>query len=126
MEEIDQVMAFIRTLLNNSQLEPSDIGVISPYRLQCEFIRIICERNGFKDITVGTAEKFQGLERKVIIASTVSSRNESLGSFVSDPQVNFFELSTCSVCFPTYCWTCFVSLDRTAVEKNVMPCLAQV
>lgn len=73
-------------------MKPSDIGVLSPYRLQCEFIRLTCKRNGFQSITVGTAEKFQGQERKVIIASTVCSRNETLGSFVSDPQVkNIFK-----------------------------------
>lgn len=88
MEEIHEVMAFIRTLLHdNDQLKQSDIGVISPYRLQCEFIKLTCKQNGFKEITVGTAETFQGQERKVIIASTVCSRNEALGSFVSDPQV---------------------------------------
>lgn len=81
-------MAYIRTLLsNNNKLKQSDIGVISPYRLQCKFIELTCKKNGFKNITVGTAEKFQGQERKIIIASTVSSRNEILGSFVSDPQV---------------------------------------
>ncbi len=81
-------MAYIRTLLNanNNQLKQSDVGVISPYRLQCEFIRLTCKRHGFPDITVGTAEKFQGQERKVIIASTVCSRDGALGSFVSDPQ----------------------------------------
>lgn len=88
MEEIVEVMSFIRNLLDNAHhLKPSDIGIISPYRLQCEFIHLTCKRNGFHDITVGTAEKFQGQERKIIIASTVSSGKKFLGSFVSDPQV---------------------------------------
>lgn len=87
-KELTEVMAYIKALLTgDNQLKQSDIGVISPYRLQCEYIRLTCERKGFKDITVGTAEKFQGQERKVIIVSTVCSNNESLNVFVSDPQV---------------------------------------
>lgn len=99
VEEIVEVMAYVRTLLNNNnQLKQSDIGVISPYRLQCEFIQLTCKQQSFHDITVGTAEKFQGQERKVIIASTVCSRNEELGSFVSDPQVSFHNSTSRTYC----------------------------
>lgn len=80
-------MAFVNKLLGTKRLKQSDIGIVSPYRLQCEMIRITCKSNGLEQITVGSAETYQGQERKVIIASTVSSKNESLSSFVSDPQV---------------------------------------
>ncbi|KAJ6648016.1 putative helicase mov-10-B.1, partial [Pseudolycoriella hygida] len=88
VEEINEVMGFIRTILNsNERVKQSDIGVISPYKLQCEFLRLLCKRDGFHEITVGTAEKFQGQERKIIIASTVCSSKEAPSSFVSDPQI---------------------------------------
>lgn len=73
--------------MGSGHLRQSDIGIVSPYRLQCEMIRMTFKSQGLEQITVGTAETFQGQERKVIIASTVSSQNESLSSFVSDPQV---------------------------------------
>lgn len=88
MEEIVEVMSFIRNLLDDAHdLQQSDIGIISPYRLQCEFIHLTCKKHGFHDITVGTVEKFQGQERKIIIASTVCSSEDELGCFVSDAQV---------------------------------------
>lgn len=46
----------------------------------------MCQREGINDITVGTAEIFQGKEKPVIILSTVRSAGE-LG-FVSDPRVS--------------------------------------
>lgn len=95
VEEVVEVTEFVRKLLQDgSDLRQSDIGVVSPYRLQCEMIRVTLKQYGLSGVTVGTAETFQGQERKVIIASTVSSRNESLGSFVSDPQV--------IICFGTF------------------------
>lgn len=88
VEEIVEIMHFVRKLLNDdSKIQQRDIGIISPYRLQCEMIRVTLKSNGFDEITVGTAEKFQGQERKVIIASTVCSLNGKLSSFVGDPQV---------------------------------------
>lgn len=81
-------MDFLQLLLkNNEYLKQSDIGIVSPYRLQCEMIRMTCKSHKLNEITVGTAETFQGQERKIIIASTVCSGNGSLSSFVSDPQV---------------------------------------
>lgn len=80
-------MAFVNKLMESGHLKQSDIGIVSPYRLQCEMIRITCKSNRLDQITVGTVETFQGQERKVIIASTVSSQIENLSTFVSDPQV---------------------------------------
>lgn len=49
-----------------------DIGVITPYHLQVKSLR-----NGFADkkiaILVGSVDEFQGLEKKIIVISTVRS-----------------------------------------------------
>lgn len=88
MEEVNCVLTFIRDLLSNSsKIVPSDIGVVSPYKLQCKIIERSCKTQGFDNVTVGTSEVFQGQERKVMILSTVVSRAKHPGSFVSSPRV---------------------------------------
>ncbi|XP_029289248.1 LOW QUALITY PROTEIN: RNA helicase Mov10l1 [Cottoperca gobio] len=57
----------------------ADIGIIAPYRKQCEKIRVLLGKVGLSDIKVGSVEEFQGQEFLVIIISTVRS-NESLQS----------------------------------------------
>lgn len=74
--------------LSNPPIKQSDIGVVAPYKLQCKLLASACRRLNFNDVTVGTAEIFQGKERPVIIISTVRT-HETLG-FVNDPRVNEF------------------------------------
>lgn len=89
MEEVDTVIEFIRMLLAEDKYEiaQTDIGVVSPYKLQCKKIQENCEKNDFKHITIGTAEVFQGQERKVMIMSTVRSGKRNLGDFLCNAQV---------------------------------------
>lgn len=91
MEEVNAVMEFVTMLLNreNHDIAQSDIGIVSPYKLQCKMIRRNCDRRNYKDITIGTAEVFQGQERKVMIVSTVRSGKMTLGDFLKNEQVNF-------------------------------------
>lgn len=82
-------MTVIRMLLSDtSRLKQSDIGVVSPYKLQCKNISNACEIKNFKEITIGTTEVFQGQEKKVMIVSTVVSRRKHPGRFVINPQVS--------------------------------------
>lgn len=92
MEEVNAVMEFVVVLLkcNKYQLSQSDIGVVSPYKHQCDIIRKQCEKIGCKDIRIGSAEAFQGQERKVIIISSVRSGVGSLGNFLKNAQVRHF------------------------------------
>lgn len=91
-KEADAVIEFIKTLLKNDgisrvPLKQSDIGVVTPYKLQCKVIGRACRQNGFDDVTIGTAEVFQGQERPVMIVSTVRTGGK-LG-FVKDPRVRY-------------------------------------
>lgn len=90
MKEVDAVIDFIKKLLNQNvgnakAIKQSDIGVVTPYKLQCKVISSVCRRSNFNDVTIGTAEVFQGQERPVMIVSTVRT-NGTLG-FVKDPRV---------------------------------------
>lgn len=67
-------------------IKQSDIGIVAPYKLQCKLLASACRKRNFNDVTVGTAEIFQGQERPVMIISTVRT-NKELG-FVKDPRVS--------------------------------------
>lgn len=89
-KEVEIVIDYIKKLLANDgtskkAIAQSDIGVVTPYKLQCKFIARACRRNNFNNITVGTAEVFQGQERPVMIVSTVRTGG-TLG-FLKDPRV---------------------------------------
>lgn len=91
MEEVNTVVNYIRKLLgsnfaNGRSILQSDIGVTSPYKLQCKQIARACQKNKFDGITIGTAEVFQGHEKPVMIVSTVRT-NGKIGDFVRNPQV---------------------------------------
>jgi superfamily I DNA and/or RNA helicase len=53
-------------------LNPSDVGIISPYRRQVQKIRELMNKKfnnkipNYKDVTVGSTEEFQGQVKKWI------------------------------------------------------------
>ncbi|KAH9059528.1 P-loop containing nucleoside triphosphate hydrolase protein [Lactarius vividus] len=53
-----------------------EIGVIAPYKAQVRAIRELLRPAGLKEVTVGSVEKLQGQERKVIIFATTRSNSE--------------------------------------------------
>lgn len=89
MHEVNVVMEFVRMILNldTTSIAQSDIGIVSPYNLQCKRIKQNCKLNGFDDIIIGSAEVFQGQEKSVMIVSTVRSGGKFLGDFLSNAQV---------------------------------------
>uniref|UniRef100_A0AAQ6ANW8 Mov10 like RISC complex RNA helicase 1 n=1 Tax=Amphiprion ocellaris TaxID=80972 RepID=A0AAQ6ANW8_AMPOC len=93
--EAVQVMLYCCQLAKKlyNPVDASDIGVIAPYKKQCEKIRVLLAKVGLSDVKVGSVEEFQGQEYLVIILSTVRS-NESIQSddlqstlgFLSNPK----------------------------------------
>ncbi|XP_019933843.2 RNA helicase Mov10l1 isoform X1 [Paralichthys olivaceus] len=79
--EAVQVMLYCCQLAKKlyNPVDASDIGIIAPYKKQCEKIRVLLGKVGLSDIKVGSVEEFQGQEFLVIIMSTVRS-NESVPS----------------------------------------------
>ena len=72
-EEVVTVLMYIKQLLQDPELnvKEEEIGVISPYRRQCQKIR--SRLGDSSDVMVGTTEEFQGQERRIIILTTVRS-----------------------------------------------------
>ena len=69
--------------------ERIDVGVISPYRAQVQYLRrLITKREFFKpfrrQISVNTVDGFQGQERDVIVISLVRSNDEGQIGFLRD------------------------------------------
>lgn len=75
LSEQKVVKSYLDTLLARD-VDPTDIGVITPYHKQRRHLRAMCS-NAAEGIEVGTIEYFQGLEKRVIIVSTVRSRQQS-------------------------------------------------
>ncbi|GAA6223939.1 RNA helicase Mov10l1 isoform X1 [Lates japonicus] len=73
--EAVQVMLYCCQLAKKlyNPVDSSEIGIIAPYKKQCEKIRVLLGKVGLSDIKVGSVEEFQGQEFLVIIMSTVRS-----------------------------------------------------
>lgn len=101
MKEVHIVMQYIQKLNNHTfkgrRINATDIGVTSPYKLQCDKIEERCKYLKLEDVTIGTAEKFQGNEKPIIIVSTVRSNEEFLGDFMQNKQVCGTMLHFCIV-----------------------------
>jgi superfamily I DNA and/or RNA helicase len=69
--------------------ERLDVGIISPYRAQVQYLRqLLKKREYFKPfrnlITVNTVDGFQGQERDIIVISLVRSNDEGQIGFLRD------------------------------------------
>jgi regulator of nonsense transcripts 1 len=91
-EEAMRVVLALRILMKNG-VNPSTIGVITPYAAQKEYIRSIAmQSEGMqmqqfcREVQVASVDAFQGSEKEYIIMCTV--RNNSVGNFgfTNDPR----------------------------------------
>lgn len=91
--EIQKIIIYVHRILqegiNGKKLTQTDIGIVTPYKLQCKKIKKKLKEYGWKKIEVGSVEQFQGQERMIIIISTVRSKVKSIG-FLSNPKVGSF------------------------------------
>lgn len=71
--------------LNDYPVIPEEVGIITPYLAQVEFLKILGRELGvpIEKIEVGTPEKFQGEEKSIVLISTVKN-NSSTIEFISD------------------------------------------
>jgi superfamily I DNA and/or RNA helicase len=69
--------------------ERIDVGIISPYRAQVQYLRhLLKKREFFKPfrhmISINTVDGFQGQERDIIVISLVRSNDEGQIGFLQD------------------------------------------
>ena len=99
--EIDKVKEIILDILQKKLANSNDIGIISPYRKQCDKIKQMLhsldQENDklyqMNKIKVGTTELFQGDEREIMILTCVRSQSKHLEhdfkfnlGFISNPK----------------------------------------
>lgn len=66
----------VSQILEESNIDPEDIGVITPYWGQVVEVRNKLRDTGLESIDVDTIDSFQGSEREVILISLVRSNSE--------------------------------------------------
>lgn len=62
----------------NILVEQEDIGIVTPYKRQMYRIKEQLKNQGLDEIEVGTAEVFQGREKRIIIITTVRAQQSLL------------------------------------------------
>ena len=82
--------AYIEKIGRERYLEENlDVGIISPYRMQAQYIRSLVKQSDTlrplrRTITVQTVDGFQGQERDIVIISLVRSNEHGQIGFLSD------------------------------------------
>ncbi|XP_013103383.2 putative helicase mov-10-B.1 isoform X1 [Stomoxys calcitrans] len=75
--ELKVLMWFLRRLLfdgiDGQRVAQSDIGIITPYRLQNKLIQYELQDHGWTGVESGSVEAFQGREKQIIVVSLVRS-----------------------------------------------------
>ena len=80
LTEVWRVGQYVRSLVAHG-VSAADIGVISPYRQQCNKIkRYLQKKLSLQKIRVGSVEEFQGQEKLVILISTARSSSAFVSS----------------------------------------------
>ena len=74
-----KLVKFITQKLIDLGVNPSDIGIITPYKDHEDFLK-----NLIKDVEIKTVDGFQGREKEVIIISLVRSNPEEEIGFLDD------------------------------------------
>lgn len=87
--EVDKVRFYVDLLLNvgidGKKVLSEDIGIVSPYKAQLNKLKE--KLNHVRGIEIGTAEYYQGREKKIIIISTVKSL-DNVGFLKSEKRLN--------------------------------------
>ena len=74
-DEVEVIRTYVQELQTKG-VNASDVGIITPYQLQCKRLQLMCRTESFP-AQVGTTEQFQGRESRVILLTTVRSRQEN-------------------------------------------------
>ncbi|XP_038906147.1 DNA-binding protein SMUBP-2 isoform X1 [Benincasa hispida] len=82
--EAEVAMAHAKRLIQ-SGVQPSDIGIITPYAAQVVLLKMLrSNEDKLKDIEISTVDGFQGREKEAIIISMVRSNSKKEVGFLSD------------------------------------------
>jgi len=83
MDEAGMVVKVVNDLLAAMDLNPEDIGVISPYSGQVRLIRQLFD-GSIEGLEIKSVDGYQGREKEIIVLSTVRSNEDGVVGFLSD------------------------------------------
>jgi predicted RecB family nuclease len=103
-EEVATVVELVNRHFKD--LGAEEILIVAPYNAQVNLIRRALDDNGFEDVRVGTVDKFQGQEGKVVIysfgASSAEDAPRGLGFLLDQNRMNVAISRAKSVCYLVY------------------------
>ena len=83
--EAAATMALVRRLIRSGAVDPSDVGVITPYSAQVGVLRDLrAADESLSKVEISTVDGFQGREKEAIIISAVRSNAEGDVGFLGD------------------------------------------
>nr|XP_027787094.1 DNA replication ATP-dependent helicase/nuclease DNA2 [Marmota flaviventris] len=80
-----KLIVFLTSVFIKAGCNPSDIGIIAPYRQQLKIINDLLEHSSVKMVEVNTVDKYQGRDKRIILVSFVrSNKDGTLGELLKD------------------------------------------
>ncbi|KAM6183104.1 DNA replication ATP-dependent helicase/nuclease DNA2 [Erethizon dorsatum] len=80
-----KLTVFLTTAFIKAGCNPSDIGIIAPYRQQLKIISDLLAHSSFGTVEVNTVDKYQGRDKRIILVSFVRSDEDgTLGELWKD------------------------------------------
>ncbi|XP_023571959.1 DNA replication ATP-dependent helicase/nuclease DNA2 isoform X1 [Octodon degus] len=80
-----KLIVFLTTMFIKAGCNPSDIGIIAPYRQQLKIINDLLARSSFGMVEVNTVDKYQGRDKRIILLSFVrNNKDGTLGELWKD------------------------------------------
>nr|XP_012618132.1 DNA replication ATP-dependent helicase/nuclease DNA2 isoform X2 [Microcebus murinus] len=80
-----KLIVFLTSIFIKAGSNPSDIGIIAPYRQQLKIINDLLAHSSIGMVEVNTVDKYQGRDKSIILVSFVrSNKDGTLGELLKD------------------------------------------
>ncbi|XP_004680892.1 PREDICTED: DNA replication ATP-dependent helicase/nuclease DNA2 [Condylura cristata] len=80
-----KLIVFLASIFIKAGCNPSDIGIIAPYRQQLKIISDLLPHSSTGMIEVNTVDKYQGRDKSIILVSLVrSNKDDTIGELLKD------------------------------------------
>nr|XP_037865077.1 DNA replication ATP-dependent helicase/nuclease DNA2 isoform X4 [Chlorocebus sabaeus] len=80
-----KVIVFLTSIFIKAGCNPSDIGIIAPYRQQLKIINDLLAHSSIGMVEVNTVDKYQGRDKSIVLVSFVrSNKDGTVGELLKD------------------------------------------
>uniref|UniRef100_A0A2K6PLI8 DNA replication ATP-dependent helicase/nuclease DNA2 n=1 Tax=Rhinopithecus roxellana TaxID=61622 RepID=A0A2K6PLI8_RHIRO len=80
-----RVIVFLTSIFIKAGCNPSDIGIIAPYRQQLKIINDLLAHSSIGMVEVNTVDKYQGRDKSIVLVSFVrSNKDGTVGELLKD------------------------------------------